>query len=91
MSVPQIGDTNVRAYVIDAPWNLSYGPVQGQTFECLESIYGAQSADAFNPLIFRSQYPTGLPYGTEVLIDIVAEPATWPQTGHGVASNVRRA
>jgi hypothetical protein len=88
LPTPTIGSTDVRAYVIDAPWNLSYGPVQGQTFECLESIYGAQSADGFNPLIFRSVVPTGLPYGTEVLIDIVAAP--WDATT-GVASNVRRA
>jgi hypothetical protein len=86
MSVPQIGDTNVRGYVIDAVWKTSSGMHVGQSFECLESLYGNRSADGFNPLIFSSVVPTGLPYGTEVVFDVVAGPQ-----GQAVASNVRRA
>ncbi len=77
---------DVRGYVIDAVWNRTLTAVQGQTFECLESLYGPQNPDAFNPLIFSSVVPTGLPYGTEVLFDVVAAP--WDATV-GVASNVR--
>ena len=87
MSNPTIGDVNVRGYVIDAPWNTTVPP-GGQTFECLESVYGKQSADSYNPLIFSSVEPTGFAYGTECVFDIVAAP--WDAT-KGVAANVRRA
>jgi len=86
LPIPTIGSTDVHAVVIDAAWNRSLDTVLGQTFECLESLYGNQNPDGFNPLIFSSVVPTCLPYGTEVLFDVVAAP--WDATV-GVATNVR--
>jgi hypothetical protein len=82
LPIPTIGSTNVRGFLIDAVWNTSSYRV-GQTFECLESLYGNQKPD-FNPLIFSSAAPTGLEYGTEVLFDIVDDGQRRP-----IASNVR--
>ena len=78
MSAPQIGDTNVRGYILPA--------TTGYEIEALESIYGQQQPGVFNPLLFNVIGGVNLPVATEVLFDVIAGP--WSTA---IATNVRRA
>lgn len=61
MSIPRIGDTGVRGYV------LASGAI-----EALESIYGQRKADAYNPLLFDTS-SNPFPPGTEVFFDVAVQ------------------
>jgi hypothetical protein len=84
MSVPQIGDVNIRGFVLPDTCG-------GGRIEALESIYGDQNPDIANPLIFSVYgHDVGFPEGTEILFDVIG--FTQP-TGETIplASNIRRA
>lgn len=73
--IPQPGDHDVRGYVL-APGRV----------EALQSIYGQQSADVTNPLVFSLASDTNLAPGTEVKFDVAEN-----SNGTVFATNVRRA
>jgi hypothetical protein len=80
MSAPQIGDTNVRGYVLPDTCQSSV--------EALASIYGWHPPDSKNPNCFYVIGCVAFSEGTEVLFDVIEGP--WG-TGEGVGTNVRRA
>jgi len=83
---PKIGDTNVRGYILAS--------TVGHEIEALESLYGQQNPDGYNPLLFdRAPYEPDLPpEGTEILFDLIAAPASWfYPPAYGVATNIRPA
>ena len=82
---PTIGSTAVRGYVL---------PAGGEyDVECLQSMYGFQPSEHFNPLLFVVLGGVTLPAFTEVLFDIIASPwSTATKTAPvAVAVNIRRA
>jgi hypothetical protein len=83
MSIPQIGDLNVRGFVLP--------DTCGHTIEALESLYGNQKPDGYNPLLFMAAPGETIPpVGTEVLFDCIASPwgSSNPPNG-AVAGNIR--
>jgi hypothetical protein len=84
LPIPTIGSTNVRGFVL--PDTCGGGAVCA-----LESLYGNQNPDRFNPLIFAVYgHDVGFPEGAEILFDVIG--FTQP-TGETIplASNIRRA
>ena len=80
MSVPQIGDVNIRGFVLPDTCG-------GGRIEALESIYGDQNPDIANPLVFSSTEDLSeFAVGDEVVFDVTA---FWD--GSPRASNIRRA